>query len=162
MNIVAESTVRLAALQAEVLAVPLVRIQDGSGHGHFGSEAGWIQGLSNTRVRIGDTYPLISRVVENIQDREQLSDVVQIMVNKLEPGAALSPHRDGRPDNHRYHLPVLTNTDAYWWDELEGRRNMIVGWWYGPVPYCGILHSAANPGSTDRIHLVVDFKKDRS
>lgn len=162
MNIVTCLTVRLAELQAELLAIPLVRIPDGSGHGHMDGPAGWINGLSNTRIRMGDTYPLATKAIEELQDRAGLGEVKQIMVNHLQPGALLAPHRDGRPDNHRYHLPVISNMDAYWWDELEGKRNMLVGWWYGPVPYCGILHSAGNPGSGDRLHLVVDFEKSRT
>lgn len=160
MNIVS-CAVRLSGLAAELQSVPLVRIQDDSGHPHFGGPSGWIHGLSNTRIRLGDSYPLTTEAIEDIQLREDLGDVVQVMVNKLGPGALLAPHRDGRPDNHRYHLPIVSNPDAYWWDELGGKQNMLVGWWYGPVPYCGILHSAGNPGSTDRLHLVVDFEKRR-
>lgn len=162
MNITYCTSVPLAGLLAEMRAIPLVRIQDGSGHSHFGGPHGWIRGLSNSRIRLGETYPLITEAVEELQDKEGLSSVVQVMVNNLAPGASLSPHRDGLPDNLRYHLPILTNTEAYWWDELESRRHMLAGWWYGPVPYCGILHSAGNPGTSDRLHLVVDFKRDRS
>jgi len=160
VNIVALSTVRLAELQAEVLAIPLVRVPDGSGHGHHNGPAGWINGLSNARVLMYD-HPHLTTAVEELQDTYDLGAVRQILVNNMDPGAELSRHRDGYPNYFRYHLPVITNSDAYWWDELEGTLHMAVGSWHGPVPYCGILHSAGNPGTTDRLHVVVDFERTR-
>lgn len=158
MNIVRLRTVRLAELQAEVLAIPLVRVPDGSGHGHHSGPAGWINGLSNARIRMYD-YPILTRAIEELEEEYDLGSAKQIMVNNLDPGAALTQHRDGYPSNYRYHLPVITNNEAYWWDELEGKLTMAAGTWYGPVPYCGILHSAGNPGSTDRLHIVVDYER---
>jgi hypothetical protein len=158
MNII-PCHVNMFELSRELRTVPLVRIPDGSGAGHLGGPEGWIHGLSNARIRIGETYPLVTSVVNELRGRLQLGRTVQILVNNMTPGAELRPHRDGRPDYARYHLPVETHELAYWWDELEGRRHMIKGWWYGPVPYCGILHSAGNPSPVDRLHLIVDFEK---
>lgn len=152
-----ECDVPMAELVAEVLSIPLVRIPNGAGHGHFGTKSGWIRGLSNARIRSGPTYPLTSRAVTLLGSRVGHYDVRQILVNKMDPGAELAPHRDGAPQYDRYHLPIVTNNDAYWWDEHNGHVAMRAGTWYGPVPYCGILHSAGNPGRSDRIHLIVDF-----
>lgn len=160
MNVV-KCNVPHAQLTAEALSVPLVRIPNGSGHGHFNAKSGWINGLSNARVRPGETWPWITQAVQELADEVHHHHVVQILLNKLDPGALLDTHRDGYPQNDRYHLPIVTNRDAYWWDELEGRLSMSVGYWYGPVPYCGILHSAGNPGPTDRLHLVVDFAHEK-
>lgn len=159
MNLAYCTVVRVAELAAELQSIPLVRIPDKSGHGHYGGPDGWIHGLSNTRIRMGETYPLATLAVEDLQETENLGDVKQVLVNMLEPGAHLDAHRDGYPDHARYHLPVITNNEAYWWDEYDGKRNMVIGTWYGPVPHCGILHSAGNPGLTPRLHLVVDFDK---
>lgn len=162
MNTFVCNSVKLAELAVEVLSVPLVRIQDGSGSSHLNGPEGWIRGLSMARIRpTYETYPLVCAALEELRGRIQLGGTVQVMVNRLESGGELSAHRDGYPDNDRYHLPVVTHDLAYWWDEQWGRRHMVKGWWYGPVPYCGILHSAGNPSPVDRIHIVVDFKKGK-
>src|ERR1041385_544154 len=152
--------VRIQDLVEEISAIPLVRIPDGSGSSHFDGPERWIRGLSNTRVHLGDTYPWLTQAVCQLRDHVG-GTVVQIMVNRLEPGAELSEHRDGLPDNARYHLPIVTHDLAFWWDELEGRRHMMRGWWYGPVPYCGVLHMAGNPSPIARTHLVVDLTRER-
>lgn len=158
VNAVRPTIVPLAELTAEALSVPLTRIPDGSGHGHYDGPTGWIAGLSMARVDLLD-YPAMADAVDELRIDVGLHSVVQSMVNLLHPGGTLSVHRDGPPDHLRYHLPIVTNMDAYWWDEYSDKMHMTAGWWYGPVPYCGILHGAGNPGPTDRIHLVVDFKK---
>jgi hypothetical protein len=151
-------TIPLSEVAREAASVPLKRIADGSGHAHLGSKPGWIRGLSLTRVRPGESHPFITQAVDALGAVVHRYDVKQILINNLEPGAELSIHRDGYPQNDRFHLPLITNPSAYWWDEIEGRTHMLSGWWYGPVPYCGILHSAGNPGTSDRLHLIVDFE----
>lgn len=158
MNIIPCRT-NMSELARELVCIPLVRMQDGSGSSHFNGPVGWIRGLSLTRIREGETYPFATQAILELQERESLGQIVQIMVNNLAPGAELSTHRDGLPNNARYHLPIITHELVYWWDEIEGRRHMMKGWWYGPVPYCGILHSAGNPSPVNRLHLIADFKK---
>ncbi len=92
--------------------------------------------------------------------------VVYVQINVMPPGVVVPKHRDylnairgiNKPIVERFHLPILTNSQATWWDELqpdEGARHMPLGTWCGPVPYHK-LHSVSNLGETDRIHLVVD------
>jgi hypothetical protein len=153
------SAVDMNALATEVLTVPLVRIVDGSGSSHLGGPERWIRGLSMTRIHLGETYPLITKAVRDLRSKIDLGDTVQIMVNKLDAGGELAPHRDGYPAHWRFHLPVITHPAAYWWDEQYGRFHMQQGEWSGPVPYCGVMHSAGNPSPVARIHLVADFKE---
>lgn len=150
-------TVPFGMLTDEILAIPLRRVPDGSGHGHLDGKPGWIRGLSNTRVRLGETYPYLTQAVDELGELVHRHEVKQVIVNNLEAGAELSAHRDGLPQYDRYHLPIMTNSDAYWWDEIDGSLRMAIGNWYGPVPYCGILHAAGNPGLSDRLHIVADF-----
>lgn len=158
MNIT-PSTVDWEALQREVFTVPLRRIQDGSGSSHFNGPEGWIRGLSMARVHLGETYPLITQAVTELRERVPVGATVQVMVNKLDAGGELSSHRDGYPDHARFHLPIVTSPAVYWWDELNGHVHMREREWYGPVPYCGVLHSAGNPSPVYRFHLVADFHK---
>lgn len=93
-------------------------------------------------------------------------DVLHIMVNRLLPGVDVPVHRDfllatplqsrNHPTIERWHLPVVTNADAQWWDEDFGFYFMEPGFWYGPVPYWR-RHKVYNKGHTERIHLVVDL-----
>lgn len=148
----------VAELQEEVSSIGLHRIADGSGSSHFGGPEGWIHGLHNARIEL-IKYPWISLAIAYLRNNVSVGDVEQVMVNRLEAGAEFGRHRDGLPDNARFHLPVITHESAYWWDELNGTIHMKQGHWYGPMPYCGILHAVGNPSEIDRIHLVVDFKR---
>lgn len=149
----------------------LTRVLDGSGHAGDDFRAGWIQGLSNTRlflrhprtgisqVNVLDIFPAVREVVEDLRDNMGYRTLNQVMVNLLEPGGKLSAHRDGPPDDERWHLPVMTNPDAMWWDEVTGTHHLEAGYWHGPVFYCGVLHAVVNNGDTPRLHVVADFEK---
>ena len=103
------------------------------------------------------------------------------MINIIPPGIKVPVHRDylvpylgnKYPILERWHLPILTNDLATWWDEhqatvdvkvAEGvtkqgvEQHMPVGVWAGPVKYW-IQHTVKNLGKTERIHLVVDLAK---
>lgn len=101
--------------------------------------------------------PVLARAIMGLSWNGPYGAIQQIMVNNLDPGSVLEPHKDGEPNHTRFHLPVLTHPDVYWWDEINGRFHMEAGYWYGPVPYCGIMHSAGNPSPENRLHVVVDF-----
>lgn len=154
----------LEAIVQEVLSIRLTPIKDGSGHAKGeGTKDGWITGLSMTRIYSPanyqlDYYAAISEAVDEL--RPNNGELVQVMVNKLEAGHALLTHRDGPPDHNRYHLPVITNDHVTWWDEDSGTVHMKAGEWYGPVSYCGKLHSMMNKGMHARIHIVADFEKE--
>jgi Aspartyl/Asparaginyl beta-hydroxylase len=158
VDVIESTSVDWQRLLDEIGSIELQQIPDGSGASHFGGPEGWIKGLSMARINERD-YPLVNGLIEELRENVQVGELVQIMVNRLAPRASLAPHRDGLPDNARYHFPVVTNDLAVWWDELNGECHMKAGFWYGPVPYCGILHSVSNPAEKDRIHLVVDFRK---
>lgn len=82
---------------------------------------------------------------------------VSVMVNRLEPGASVGAHIDQEDHGDRWHLPIVTNSEAFWWDDNGGFAFLQEGVWYGPVPY-RIPHRVGNPGDTERIHLVVDLR----
>lgn len=84
----------------------------------------------------------------------------KIMVIELKPGGTISWHRDEGTyaETHaRYHLPLVSNPSAY----------LYSGGDHSHIPV-GVLtafdtsvpHSAANFGTTPRIHLVVDVRRD--
>lgn len=99
-------------------------------------------------------------IAEAVAELEGLTgrECVFLMFNKLDPGAAVPVHVDSHPDPvDRWHLPVITNDDAFWWDEAGGEIHMAPGFWWGPVPF-DIPHRVRNDGPTPRIHLVVDVQ----
>lgn len=163
---IAPTTVDIDALISEVESLEYVKIPDGSGHATDGGKAGWINGCSQFRLcgpgreDVLDQYPALYAAVCELAELDG-NLLVQAMVNKLDAGHKLDKHRDGMPDNYRYHLPIVTHPDVLWWDEKFGERHMTLGVWYGPVPYCGVLHSVTNSSDFDRYHLMVDFEKGR-
>lgn len=148
----------MAELKRDIDVVTLNRIPDGSGSSHFGGPEGWIHGLATQTITVYQC-PEVWNAICALQEELGLGDVEQVLLNCLQAGAEFGRHRDGLPDNARFHLPVQTNESAWWWDELNGTVHMKYGHWYGPVPYCGILHAVGNPSKNDRLHLIVDFKR---
>lgn len=147
-------------LQQECARIPLEKIPDGSGAARGnGTESGWIHGLKMARITLDslNDYPEFTKVIQSHAARLQQT-IVQIMVNELAAGARLERHRDGLPQHDRWHFPIDTNECVEWWDEYTGWIHMRQATWYGPVNYCGVLHSMWNDGPTKRVHLIVDFE----
>ena len=80
---------------------------------------------------------------------------------KLGVGAEIKPHRDyelGYEDNNfRLHIPITTNSEVSF--ILDGQRLVMSPGecWYTNVNF---VHSVANKGTTDRIHLVIDGERN--
>lgn len=96
------------------------------------------------------------------------------MVNKLPPSCSVPIHTDSLKRNidagkivlERWHLPIVTNPLALYWDSTLNVRgdgsyigiHMRLGYWHGPIPYYKD-HTIWNDHPTDeRIHLVVDLE----
>lgn len=173
MDTVALRGTSLELLQNALDTVQLERVLDGSGQAGRGHNAGWVNRFSNTRLFLRDQnkrtnailiddldlFPALENAIECLRWDTGHELVTSVMLNELHAGGRLSPHRDGLPDDDRYHLALHTNPHALWWDEINGYRYMPAGEWTGPVPYCGVLHSVINNGNTKRVHVVVDFAK---
>lgn len=105
---------------------------------------------------------LIEALDELAWIREQ--KVLWVMINKLPPDTIVPVHTDtllptqqGKlPRLERWHLPIVTNPDCYFWDEHHKWTHFALGSWWGPVPYW-LNHSVENTGQTERIHVVVDL-----
>lgn len=139
-----------------VEALTLDYIQDGSGAKMAFVPSGGIPELKE--------YPEIALAVKEISDyREQKP--LHLMINILMPSVTVPIHRDWitptqyqkeNPTVERWHLPVMTNTEAIFWDEESGTRHLVEGMWYGPIKYW-IQHQIWNHGTKPRIHIVVDL-----
>lgn len=154
------SGVSTVDLRSSVEALVLEQIPDGSGSSHFDGPEGWIRGLSTVRLNVHALPYALRQALANLltASGRALGPLAQVMVNKLAAGESLSAHRDGLPDRARFHLPVITHPWVRWWDEVDGHVHMMEGSWYGPVRYCGVLHSMTNPSTVDRVHVVADFE----
>lgn len=97
--------------------------------------------------------------------REGMADIARVaggslaraMIISLAPGGRITPHIDEgayAEATHRYHLPVVSNESA-WLRVGSDQRFLVPGTltWFNKHR----LHSGANEGATDRIHLVVDL-----
>jgi hypothetical protein len=157
------SASNMGAVARELATAPFESIANGSGDGGYDFAPGWVNGIRNCRLLgkgwpdISKQFPLTMAAIDELRTMIGRHNITQIMVNELAARHTLTPHRDGPPDDYRYHLPVVTVEGAVWWDEYSGAVHMKQGIWHGPVPYCGVLHSFANDTDINRLHVVVDF-----
>lgn len=149
-------------MMREAHSVPYERIADGSGTARGeNAEEGWIHGLDIARLCGPDVnnilykFPHIAHAVGQLAIHEN-QQVFQVMVNRLAPLSSLEKHRDGPPLMSRFHLPLITNSQVEWWDEINGVIHMPIGEWR-QVQYCNVLHSMSNEGYTARIHVIADL-----
>ncbi len=99
----------------------------------------------------------MKRAVDEIATARGL-DVAYVMLNTLPAGCIVPEHTDTLPvPVERWHLPLITNPNCKWWDEVEGELFMAAGYWYGPLPY-EKRHKVWNTGAVSRTHLVVDLR----
>ncbi|MGV3612625.1 MAG: aspartyl/asparaginyl beta-hydroxylase domain-containing protein [Fluviicola sp.] len=87
--------------------------------------------------------------------------ILSVRLLRLEVGAEIKPHRDhelGYEDGQfRLHIPIVTNPEIEF--ILDGERlTMLPGeCWYTNV---NLVHSVANRGTIDRVHLVIDGERN--
>ncbi len=87
--------------------------------------------------------------------------ILTARILRLGVGAEIKPHRDhalGYEDgNFRLHIPIVTNSNVHF--KLDGTElKMLPGeCWYTNVNY---VHSVKNKGESDRVHLVIDGKRN--
>ncbi|WP_343748587.1 aspartyl/asparaginyl beta-hydroxylase domain-containing protein [Fluviicola sp.] len=83
--------------------------------------------------------------------------ILSVRLLKLEAGAEIKPHRDhelGYEDNQfRLHIPVVTNPGVEFILDGEELKMLPGECWYANVNF---VHSVANRGKEDRVHLVID------
>lgn len=128
----------------------------GAGSVHYPADSrlkeGWIQGHVIVRVDTNFCPPLFNL----------FSDILQLAVSILVVNGHLAPHRDAKvPQMQRYHIPLMTDSSALWWDEINGVVRMREGYMYGPVPYTA-LHFAVGSNRIYRTHLLVDVAERAS
>lgn len=107
--------------------------------------------------------PLVRAAILDIVKYRELPPK-HIMINKLKPGVEVPVHTDTVAAGNyktahvsRWHLPIVTNEQCYWWDEELAREiHLEYGYWHGPIKHW-MKHSVKNLGTTERVHLVVDL-----
>ena len=85
---------------------------------------------------------------------------------RLEPGGVIAPHSDETSicgDIIRCHIPIHTNADVSFFIDgvncsLPASGPTRALWWTDVAR----VHWGSNNGTTDRIHLVIDFMKPRN
>lgn len=116
-------------------------------------------------VKYWDYYPLFKEEIDKIHNIIDsflgVPGIIQtaILIN-LESKAQVYNHFDNGPffrSSKRIHIPVFTNPDCIFTVDHE-EKNMKEGeiW---EINNDGKWHGVVNNGSTDRIHLLIDWKK---
>ncbi len=100
--------------------------------------------------------PYLKEVINSFKCR-----ILTARILRLGVGAQIKPHRDHElgyeNNNFRLHIPIVTNDKVKFIldDEL---LTMLPGeCWYTNVNY---VHSVANNGDSDRVHLVIDCERN--
>lgn len=103
-------------------------------------------------------FPKTSKVIHDFADK---STIGRIVIAKLKAGGVIDTHIDKGEycaAHDRFHFVVSTNPDV--WFKCNGSvKRFEAGkiWWLDNKS----LHSIENNGSADRIHIVVDIKKEQ-
>ena len=109
-----------------------------------------------TETSLLKTCPYFRAVLSNFE-----CPFLSVRLLRLGPGSYIKPHRDANLGYEngcfRIHVPITTNPGVTFM--LDGNQlDMQPGeCWYTNVNY---VHSVANKGLTDRVHLVVDGKRN--
>ncbi|WP_459211850.1 aspartyl/asparaginyl beta-hydroxylase domain-containing protein [Aquimarina rhabdastrellae] len=124
-------------------------------------DASNIQALSNSNDPLLLTTNLkacsyLNEVIETFQ-----FPLLSARLLKLSVGAYIKPHKDhklGYEDGYfRLHIPIITNKDVHFMLDNTEVTMQEGECWYTNVNY---VHSVRNQGVTDRIHLVIDGRRD--
>ena len=87
--------------------------------------------------------------------------ILSARILKLSPQAVIKPHRDyqlGYEDGcFRIHIPITTNKKVSFILNDNSLKMLPGECWYTNVNF---IHSVANKGTTDRVHLVLDFERN--
>lgn len=98
----------------------------------------------------------LKEVIEHIQ-----APYIAVRLLKLESGAYIKPHRDhesGYENNFmRLHIPIITNPSVKFMLDKEKLEMLPGECWYTNVNF---VHEVKNEGAEDRIHLVIDAKRN--
>lgn len=81
----------------------------------------------------------------------------RVMLAKLSPKSFISPHTDGDKTGsipHKIHIPLQTNEGAFFY--VDGIKYHLKAGEAYEVNNAAV-HSAANGGNTDRIHLIFEY-----
>jgi hypothetical protein len=101
---------------------------------------------------LGLVQPLVSRLEELHSGK-----VGKALFIKLPAGKVIAPHYDGGEYLHvvrRNHIPIITNESVSFTIDGESRHMSVGEIW---EVNNNKLHSVANNGSTERVHLLIDI-----
>jgi mannose-6-phosphate isomerase-like protein (cupin superfamily) len=101
-----------------------------------------------------ESFPSVAELLSGFN-----CEVMAVRLLNLQAGAIIKPHRDQElafeKGEARLHFPVITNDGVKFYIENERIPLQEGDCWYMNA---NLIHSVANEGDTDRIHLVIDCK----
>lgn len=86
--------------------------------------------------------------------------IVRAILVKLPSKCQIKPHQDhgkSLKETLRYHLPIVTNKDVIF--TVGGESKNLKEGLLWEIKNTEKIHSVVNNGQTDRIHLIIDWKK---
>ena len=92
--------------------------------------------------------------------RHSKGSIVRALLVKLPANCSIAPHQDhgeSLENTFRYHVPIMTNKDVLF--TVGGESKNLEEGYIWEIKNSEKIHSVTNNGQTDRIHLIIDWKK---
>lgn len=103
------------------------------------------------------TRRVIDDLISLHRAKYQTDFVGRFQVSFMGPGFGYTMHKDGHTP-HRYHIPLSTNDDAFWYFKIGSSKKFVNMPADGSVWYLNakdLMHGIFNFGSTPRVHLML-------
>ena len=104
--------------------------------------------------------PFLGSIEKELLARHRTGVIVRAILVKLPAGSSIKPHQDfgkSLENTYRYHLPIQTNKDVIF--TVGGESKNLEEGFIWEIKNSDKIHSVKNNGATDRIHLIIDWKK---
>jgi hypothetical protein len=121
----------------------------------------WVEdvndGSTGKPTELMSKYPCVHQILDKLLKLYGGGRPSRVLFAKLRAGMSINKHKDtggALVDSHRTHTPIVTNENIDF--RIDGKRcKMDVGEIYEINNQ--LDHSVHNGGTTDRIHLIVDW-----
>ena len=118
-----------------------------------------------TEKKVSENFPIFESEILSIQEQiksilNQDGEIVSFMFVNLPAKKQIEPHIDWLPfasKFDRFHIPIITNDDCIFTVGDESKNLKVGELW--EINNDKFVHSVYNGGGTDRIHIIMDWKR---
>lgn len=116
--------------------------------------------------KVSENFPIFESEILLIQEQiksilNQDGEIASFMFVNLPTKKQIQPHVDWLPfasNFDRFHIPIITNDDCIFTVGDESKNLKVGELW--EINNDKFIHSVYNGGETDRIHIIMDWKRE--